>query len=213
MQHDDLRVVKEPQGELRVADSAGDNQSRPLSKAAPGVLWAQTLSGGEHRPDPRENPLPAVGVAGQLQIKVILPVVVFCHGGEVLRIMAQHDLVARVLCQPGKQGRGVPVVKSACLALAIGLKAGLIFVQPQEGNALDRFDLIRQHMKADGGQFMHQSIKIRQPSLVIAGNVQHRRQLHQLPSVVQHFLAIPIFVVDIIAGNADDVRFLGGCFV
>ena len=68
-------------------------------------------------------------------------------------------------------------------------------------------------MKADGGQFMHQSIKIRQPSLVIAGNVQHRRQLHQLPSVVQHFLAIPIFVVDIIAGNADDVRFLGGCFV
>ena len=52
VQHDDLRVVKEPQGELGVADSAGDNQSRPLSKAAPGVLWAQTLTGGEHRPDP-----------------------------------------------------------------------------------------------------------------------------------------------------------------
>ena len=50
MQHDDLRVIKEPQGELGVADSAGDNQSRPLSKAAPGVLWAQTLTGGEHRP-------------------------------------------------------------------------------------------------------------------------------------------------------------------
>ena len=73
MQHDDLRVVKEPQGELGVADSAGDNQSRPRSKAAPGVLWAQSLTGGEHRPDPREDPLPAVGVAGQLQVKVILP--------------------------------------------------------------------------------------------------------------------------------------------
>ena len=84
-------MIKQAKRKFRISEPAADYQLWLFAEAAAHIFRKKPLTGAENRAYERQNELPAVCMARELQIKIVLAVIKLANGFKIFRIMGQHN--------------------------------------------------------------------------------------------------------------------------